>query len=326
MNEHDRSRRPATRPGFQKKFYPPRRANDGPPPEGRLICGLQPVREAVRAHGSKLLRVILETSASPTLDALGRFATDQGVVVEREPRGELDHRALGGRHQGAVAYAPALHVLTSTAELPATEQPLILCLDELEDPQNFGAIVRSAVALAATCVVWPEHHSAPLSAAMFRASAGAVEHACLVRVPALPAELQALRDRGVVVVGLDADAKNTLSDLDLRGPVAIVVGSEGRGLRKPVKQACTRLARLPMTKLLGSLNASVAAAIALYEVGRQRSGAGSPVDVDDGAPTGDVDVDDRAGDAPADDNDDDDVDDRADDDDVSADDVASPPA
>ena len=283
MNEHDRRRRPgppgpAGRPGAPKKFYPPRRAVEGPPPEGRLICGLQPVREAVRAHGARLLRLILEESASPTLDALGRFATDQGVSVEREPRGALDQRALGARHQGAVAYAPALEVLASTAEVTASGMPLVLCLDELEDPQNFGAIVRSAVALAASCVVWPEHHSAPLSAAMFRASAGAVEHACLVRVPALPSELLALRDRGVVVVGLDADAKHTLSDLDLRGPIAVVVGSEGRGLRKPVKQACTRLARLPMTKLLGSLNASVAAAIALYEVGRQRSAGSSTAD------------------------------------------------
>lgn len=288
MNEHDRRRRPPARPGAPKKFYPPRRPPEGPPPEGRLICGLQPVREAVRAHGARLLRVILEESPSPTLDALGRFAADQGIAVTREPRGELDHRALGGRHQGAVAYAPALEVLTSTAEVAAAGEPLVLCLDELEDPQNFGAIVRSAVALGATCVVWPEHHSAPLSAAMFRASAGAVEHACLVRVPALPGELMALRERGVVVVGLDADAKNTLSDLDLRGPVAIVVGSEGRGLRKPVKQACTRLARLPMTKLLGSLNASVAAAIALYEVGRQRS-ASAPSPAED-APAADDDA------------------------------------
>ncbi len=272
MNEQDQGPRRAPRTGLQKKFYPPRRPNDRPPPEGRLICGLQPVREAVRAHGSALLRVILESSPSPTLDALGRFAADQGVHVERQPRGELDHLALGGRHQGAIAYALPLQVYGSTAELPPREEtPTFLCLDELEDPQNFGAIVRSAVALAATCVVWPEHHSAPLSAAMFRASAGAVEHARLVRVHALPAELQALRDRGVTVVGLDADAKHVLSALDLRGPVAVVIGSEGRGLRKPVKQACTRLAKLPMTKVLGSLNASVAAAIALYEIGRQRS-------------------------------------------------------
>ncbi len=245
---------------------------EGPPPEGRLICGLQPVREAVRVHGAKLLRIVLEVGDSPTLDALGRFAGDQGVRVERASRGELERLADGGRHQGVVAFALPLEVHAGTESLVAIPgaMPLYLCLDELEDPQNFGAIVRSAVAFAATAVVWPEHHSAPLSAAMFRASAGAVEHATLVRVPALPGELTGLRDRGVTVLGLDADAKHPLTDCDLRGPVAIVIGSEGKGLRRPVKQACTRLANLPMSRTLGSLNASVAAAIALYEVYRQR--------------------------------------------------------
>lgn len=215
--------------------------------------------------------MVLEAGESPTLDALGRFAADQGVRVERASRGELERYTEGARHQGAVAFAPPLEVHSSTQAIETVGQPsLFLCLDELEDPQNFGAIVRSAVAFSATAVVWPEHHSAPLSAAMFRASAGAVEHATLVRVSALPNELSALRERGVTVLGLDADAKHSLTDADLRGPVAIVIGSEGKGLRKPVKQACTRLANLPMSRTLGSLNASVAAAIALYEVFRQR--------------------------------------------------------
>ena len=263
-----RERRAA--PPFRKR--PPKARVEGPPPEGRLICGLQPVREAVRVHGANLLRVVLEVGDSPTLEALGRFAADQGVRVEHASRGELDRLADGGRHQGVAAFAPALEVLDGTDALADTEgsTPLYLCLDELEDPQNFGAIVRSAVAFSATAVVWPEHHSAPLSAAMFRASAGAVEHATLVRVGALPTELARLRERGILVIGLDADAKHSLTGCDLSGPVAIVVGSEGKGLRKPVKQACTRLAKLPMSRTLGSLNASVAAAIALYEVFRQR--------------------------------------------------------
>ncbi len=239
------------------------------------MCGLQPVREAIRVHGGKISQVILEHGDSPTLEALGRFATDQGIRVERGARGMLDRFTEGARHQGAVAFAPPLVVLDSTEKVSTSTEPapLVLCLDELEDPQNFGAIVRSAVALSATCVVWPEHHSAPLSPAMFRASAGAVEHATLMRVKALPNELQDLKDRGFTVIGLDADARHSLVDANLTGPVAIVVGSEGKGLRKPVKQACTRLAKLPMARTLGSLNASVAAAIALYEVNRQRRGS-----------------------------------------------------
>jgi 23S rRNA (guanosine2251-2'-O)-methyltransferase len=235
------------------------------------VCGLQPVREVIRAHGGRTLRVVVEHGDSPTLDAVARFATDHGITVERASRAELERLASGARHQGVVAFAPDLVVHTSTADLAREgSAPLFLCLDELEDPQNFGAIVRSAVAFSASAIVWPAHHSAPLSAATFRASAGAIEHATLVRVPALPSELSALKERGVEVIGLDAEAKHALADLELEGPLAIVVGSEGKGLRKPVKQACTRLARLPMSRSIGSLNASVAAAIALYEVTRQR--------------------------------------------------------
>lgn len=258
-----RTRRAA--PPFRKPKAP-----EGPPPEGRLVCGLQPVREVIRAHGGRTLRVIVEHGDSPTLEAVARFATDHAIVVERASRAELERLASGARHQGVVAFAPELVVHTSTAELGLEGAPLFLCLDELEDPQNFGAIVRSAVAFSASAIVWPAHHSAPLSAATFRASAGAIEHATLVRVPALPTELATLKERGVEVIGLDADAKHALADLELEGPLAIVVGSEGKGLRKPVKQACTRLARLPMSRSIGSLNASVAAAIALYEVTRQR--------------------------------------------------------
>lgn len=234
------------------------------------MCGLQPVREAIRVHGARITTLLVEQGDSPTLDAVARFGVDQGAVVSRASRGELDRLTAGARHQGVVAFAPELTLLSSTEGLEVSGTPLFLCLDELEDPQNFGAIVRSAVAFEASAVVWPAHHSAPLSAATFRASAGAIEHARLVRVSALPNELTAMRERGITVLGLDADAKTTLGKTDLRGPIALVVGSEGKGLRKPVKQACTRLAKLPMSRAIGSLNASVAAAIALYEVSRQR--------------------------------------------------------
>src|SRR5262249_25432994 len=127
-----------------------------------------------------------------------------------------------------------------------------------------------AVALGASAVLWPEHASAPLSPATFRASAGAVEHAVLCRVPSLPDALHALAQRGVIAVALDAQGPVELGDLDLRGPVAIVVGAEDKGTRRSVRQACKHTARLPMAGPIASLNASVAAALALYEVLRQR--------------------------------------------------------
>jgi 23S rRNA (guanosine2251-2'-O)-methyltransferase len=230
------------------------------------------VREAIRVHGAKLERVAVELDrhkASPQLEALARFARDRGAAVDELPRAGLDKIAHGVRHQGAIALAPELAIL-SLDDLPLGGAALIVALDEVQDPQNFGAIIRSAVAMHATAVVWPEHKSAPLSPATFRASAGAVEHAALCRVPSLPAALDTLRARGIVTVGLDATADTAIHRAELDGPVALVVGGEGKGLRKSVKRACIRLVRLPMPGPLESLNASTAAAIALYETLRQR--------------------------------------------------------
>lgn len=236
------------------------------------MCGLQPVREAIRAHGSKLERVVVEAAgreASPQLEALARFATDHGAVVERFARAELDRIARGVRHQGAIAFAPELAIL-SLDEMALGDDTLVVALDELQDPQNFGAVIRSAVAMGATAVVWPEHMSAPLSPATFRASAGAVEHATLCRVSSLPAALATLRARGVATVGLDMAGDAPIDRTDLHRPVALVVGAEGKGLRKTIKRACDALVRLPMPGPIDSLNASAAVAIALYEAVRQR--------------------------------------------------------
>jgi 23S rRNA (guanosine2251-2'-O)-methyltransferase len=237
----------------------------------RIICGLQPVREAIRAHGSKLVRVVVQAAAeeaSPQLEAVARFARDQGASVERLARAELDRMARGARHQGAIAFAHPLRIV-SLDELQLGDRALLVALDEVQDPQNFGAAIRSSVAMAATAVLWPEHRSAPLSSATFRASAGAIEHATLCRVASLPHALADLRARGVAVVGLDMGGDTAIDRVDLVRSVALVVGAEGKGLRKPVKRACDALARLPMPGPIGSLNASVAIAIALYEALRQ---------------------------------------------------------
>jgi 23S rRNA (guanosine2251-2'-O)-methyltransferase len=239
----------------------------------RLVCGLQPVREAIRVHGPRLHRVVIDSDRrdeSPQLQALARFARDRGAVLDELPRAELDKMSGGGRHQGAIALAPEL-AMRRLQELSLGDDALIVALDELQDPQNFGAVIRSAAAMGATAVVWPEHKSAPLSPATFRASAGAVEHATLCRVPSLPAALESLRSRGVAPMGLDAAADQAIHNADLRGPVALVVGAEGKGLRKSVKRACSALVRLPMPGPIESLNASAAVAIALYEAVRQRT-------------------------------------------------------
>ncbi|HEY1956143.1 MAG TPA: 23S rRNA (guanosine(2251)-2'-O)-methyltransferase RlmB [Polyangiaceae bacterium] len=236
----------------------------------RLICGLQPVREAIAAHGGAVRVVVEDKRDAPQLDALARFARDRGASVERARRGDLDRASHGVRHQGAIAWAPALRLRTFE-ELELGERPLVVVLDSIEDPQNFGAIVRSAVAFGASAIVWPQHGAAPLTPATFRASAGAIEHAQLCSVPSLPNALAALRERSLRIVGLDASADRSLDAEDLTTPTALVLGAEGAGLHKSVRRACDSLARLPMRGPIASLNVSAAAAIALYEVTRQRS-------------------------------------------------------
>jgi 23S rRNA (guanosine2251-2'-O)-methyltransferase len=240
-------------------------------PEGRrLVAGVQPVRECVRVRAAAIERLVLAASDSPTLAALERFARDQGVnAVERLSRGELDRLAQGAQHQGVLAVLPRLE-LADWSEVVARPQLLAIALDQVQDPQNFGAVIRSAVATADAAVVWGEHASAPLGTATFRASAGAIEHATLCRVPALKDALALARERGARVVGLAARAERLLSEVDLTGPTVIVLGSEGSGLQPAVRRGCSELAAIVRPRILDSLNASVAAAIALYEAAKQR--------------------------------------------------------
>jgi len=220
-------------------------------------------------HGGAIERVVIEERPNPKLEALGRFASGRGVRVESAPRAELERRTGAGRHQGVLAFVPDLKI-HDVDDLPIEPKSIFVALDGIMDPQNFGAIVRSAVALGATAILWPEHSSAPLSQAMFRASAGAIEHATLCRVSSLPDALRRLNERGVTVIALDAQGTETLGAIPLRGAVAVVIGAEDKGARKPVLRACQHVARLPMAGPIGSLNASVAGALALYEILRQR--------------------------------------------------------
>lgn len=238
----------------------------------RIIAGLQPVREAISAHGASLERVLVEARhGAPRLEALARFAHDRGAPLERVSRSELDKAAHGAYHQGAVAFAPALS-LVGLAELVHGGPGPVVALDEIEDPQNFGAIVRSCVAIGARGIVFPESHAAPLTAATFRASAGAIEHARLCRVSSLPNALGELDAAGLATIGLDSSGED-IATATMGEAVVLVVGAEGKGLRRTVRAACRTLVRIPMAGPVASLNASVAAGIALYELARRRGSA-----------------------------------------------------
>ncbi|HEU5075703.1 MAG TPA: RNA methyltransferase [Polyangiaceae bacterium] len=240
-----------------------------PEPSGRLIIGLQPVREALRRHGPRVLRVIVQSGTQPRLEALARYAQDLGVAVERAGRPLLDRLSQGGTHQGALAWAPELE-LTPFSRLLTEPNLLAVALDGIQDPQNFGAVVRSAVALGHAAVIWGEHASAPLTPATFRASAGAVEHATLCRVPSLHGALHEAATTGVQVVGLDARAPTQLSSVDLTAPTLLVIGNEHEGMKRAVRRACSLTAHLVPPGPVESLNASVAAAVSLYEARIQR--------------------------------------------------------
>lgn len=233
------------------------------------------MREALAAYGDRVAHVFVVDTDSKTSAGIVSMAQARGVKVTRVTASELDRRTKQGRHQGVLASVPPLQVLDlkalgavldATPSDPQSRQ-VIVALDEIEDPQNFGAIVRTSVALGAFAVLWPEHHSAPLSPAMVRASAGAVEHARLVRVPQLPDALSTLHDEHAFeVIGLDANGDHELGSQSYPERVVLVVGAEGKGLRKGVKKTCNGLMRLPMSGPIASLNASVAAALALYGV------------------------------------------------------------
>lgn len=237
-----------------------------------IVYGLNAVREALRAGRVREIR--LADRADARTAALVQEAVAARVRVRRVERRALDRQARGGVHQGVVADVdpspPA--TLEELAARPAGgEAPLIVVLDEVEDPQNVGAILRTVDAAGASGVVRQTRRAAALAGAAAKASAGAVHHVRMADVVNIARALEALKRAGVWTLGLDAGAEMPYYEWDLTLPTALVVGAEGRGLRRLVRERCDRLARIPMRGHVESLNVSAATAIVLYEAVRQRS-------------------------------------------------------
>jgi 23S rRNA (guanosine2251-2'-O)-methyltransferase len=244
-----------------------------------LICGINPVLEALSAgsrHFDRLLvaKGLRNRRVSEVLSQASRMA----IPLRFETRETLDRMAGGVPHQGLIAVVSAKPVLSLEALLDSAQDPaLFLVLDGVEDPRNLGAILRTAEAAGADGVLLPERHSAGLSETVSRASAGALEHVRVARIGNVAQTLEALKARGVWVVGFDAAGTERWDAVDYRRPVALVLGGEGRGIRRLVRERCDHLASLPLFGHVGSLNVGVAAGIALYEVIRQRGAIPSHV-------------------------------------------------
>lgn len=242
----------------------------------RHLCGVHAVREALASHARDIVVVyVVDDAPRSPLGDLATLARNARVSVELRTSAELDALAGSVRHQGAIAVAGVDYPYLDLDGLLArarkrSPSPLLVALDEVTDPHNLGAIVRSVVALGADGVVTLKDRAAPVTSVVVRASAGATEHAAIARVVNLSRTLETLSREDVRTVGLDAEGSVNLEEVDLTGPVALVVGSEGSGLRRLVKERCDVLARIPLSGPVASLNASVAAAIAIYEVTRQR--------------------------------------------------------
>ena len=237
--------------------------------EGRI-----PVLEALKA-GREINKLLVAKGAreGSILQVIGA-AREAGLIIQEVDRARLDQLAEGRNHQGVIAMAAA-HNYAEVDDIFAKaqakgEDPLILVLDGIEDPQNLGSLLRTADAVGAHGIIIPERRAAGLTETVAKVSAGAVEYVPVARVVNIARTLEELKEKGVWVVGTHQDAKELYHQARLTGPLAVVIGSEGKGIGRLISEKCDFMVRLPMLGHVTSLNAAVAGAILVYEIRRQR--------------------------------------------------------
>jgi 23S rRNA (guanosine2251-2'-O)-methyltransferase len=241
----------------------------------RVVFGVRPIEELCRARPREVVIVyVADGYRSKEIETAVAAAKDRGITVEFRPRALVADLAASPNHQGMAAIAGEFQYARIdemlAAATAANEPALLLILDCITDPQNFGALVRSAEVLGAHGVIVPDKHAAPVTGGVVKASAGASERMRIARVHNLLGTIDWLREQGVAVWGGAAEGAIQLDQADLKGPVALIVGGEGRGLRTAVARRCSSLVQIPQRGHVASLNASVAGAILLYETVRQR--------------------------------------------------------
>ena len=240
-----------------------------------VIEGLKSVTEALRAGRSIDKIYIAKGDVDKTLGHIASTARERGIVVVEADRRKLDSMSRTHSHQGVIALA-AVRDYCSVADILAIaaergEDPFVIICDEISDVHNLGAIIRTAECAGAHGVIIPKRRSAGLTAVVGKTSAGAAEHMAVARVPNLVSAIEELKAAGLWIYGSAADGASGMWQTDLRGPVALVIGSEGDGIGRLVAEKCDFMVSIPMRGKVSSLNASAAASVLIYEVLRQRS-------------------------------------------------------
>ena len=243
-----------------------------------IIIGRNAVTEALKAGRSINRLLIAEGSRDGSIQKLIALAKDKQVVIESVSRDRLDKIADNQRHQGVIAYSAPVEYSTLEEILQLAENrnefPFILLLDELEDPHNFGAILRTADAVGVHGVLIPKRRSVSLNSTVAKTSAGAIEYVKVAQINNVAQTLKQLKGLNITVIGSDMegiDIYDDVSRVDFKAPIVLIIGSEGKGMRRLTKENCDFLIEIPMVGRINSLNASVAAAVLMYEIFRQRN-------------------------------------------------------
>lgn len=241
---------------------------------GQMLMGRKPVIEALKS-GKPIERIgILQGIRGGVIDDIRRLAEERGVTLAEIDRQSFRQLTADATTQGVIAFIPTRpsadieRILASLGE--RRETGFFLILDQIEDPQNLGALVRTAECAGVHCVIVPKHHAASITGTVVKASSGATEHIPITEVTNIVATVERLKEAGFWIVGLAGEGEKTYSEPDYTVPTVLVVGSEGHGIRRLVKEHCDHLVRIPLFGKVASLNASVAGALGMYEVVRQR--------------------------------------------------------